>query len=472
MLGKIQKAHPRRINYFFLVLFSLIWVFVTQLTAEPGQPLVESLSLASGYEALFLIVATLVIGPLNMLRNRRNPVNLNFRRDVGIWAGIMALLHVVFSLQIYFDGNLLSYFFKEENGSLSPQLSLFGLSNDVGLIAALVIIFLMVLSNNYFLRRLKGKRWKNLQRFNYLLFGLTLLHTFGQQISSNRGPIFIYIVVGLAGTVLVAQFIGVIVYQQRSQQRRAAVGASPVVSASKVTESPTLSAPVAALGFLPGGQVGRRRFLTVMGATMTTSFVGGLIIGPALASKATQTNLMLPETQAQAPTNIPTVGATPTVAAVTTTSPSNTSSVSTTTANSVTAEKTATAAATTAVATPSAATTTATATATATATSGMLLATLAALPIGSVKQFTTPDTKKNAFLVREQDGSVKAFSGICTHEPYNLVYDQSLKQFYCSLHGACFETQNGSVTRRPARTSLPALSVTVDKQGNVVYSVA
>jgi sulfoxide reductase heme-binding subunit YedZ len=41
--------------------------------------------------SLFLTAAALSIGPWNVLRGRTNPVSFDLRRDLGIWAGIMAL---------------------------------------------------------------------------------------------------------------------------------------------------------------------------------------------------------------------------------------------------------------------------------------------------------------------------------------------------------------------------------------------
>ena len=48
--------------------------------------------------SLCLLCVTLLIGPLNLLRKRLNPVNIELRRDTGIWAGITGCLHVVFAL--------------------------------------------------------------------------------------------------------------------------------------------------------------------------------------------------------------------------------------------------------------------------------------------------------------------------------------------------------------------------------------
>jgi len=52
------------------------------------------LSFSSAYPALVLLTATLLIGPLKILVGRRLAVSMDFRRDIGIWAGLVGLFHV------------------------------------------------------------------------------------------------------------------------------------------------------------------------------------------------------------------------------------------------------------------------------------------------------------------------------------------------------------------------------------------
>lgn len=454
------KNKFRLANNLSLGFFSVVCCGVALWLAEPAQPFAEAISLGTGYAGLILLLITLLIGPLNMLRVRKNPVNINIRRDAGIWAGITALLHVIFSFQVFFDGNLLRYFFNDENGKLTPLFDLFGLSNDVGLVALGIILFLTVISSNYFLRQMKGKLWKNLQRLNYLLAALTLAHTFGQQFSNNRNAALIYGVIGFTLVVLVSQSIGFAVYRQRDDARKA--GASAATRPQAVsTSQPQLE---------PAGNtaaIGRRRFIIAAGAASLASFGVGAALPSLLAGNSqakTLASVSLPDTQAPAPTATATSpaastgrqrgsrngtvpGATPTPA----TGASSAAPVAGSVGSS--AQATATPAAASAV------------------TGGTVLATIAKLPASGVQQFWTPDTHKNAFLVRESDGSIKAFSGVCPHRPYDLVYKEDKKQFYCALHAAYFNGQTGSVISGPVRSGLPTISkVQVDKQGNIIYT--
>ncbi|HEX2622558.1 MAG TPA: hypothetical protein VHL11_20500, partial [Phototrophicaceae bacterium] len=53
------------------------------------------LTIGCGYLSLTLIVLTLSIGTIKLFLQRRNPVNLYIRRDLGIWAGFTGIIHVI-----------------------------------------------------------------------------------------------------------------------------------------------------------------------------------------------------------------------------------------------------------------------------------------------------------------------------------------------------------------------------------------
>src|SRR5690349_8275973 len=143
------------------------------LLTFPGAP-IHVLTIILGYLALALLAATLAIGPLALGRRRRNPVNIALRRDAGLWARLTGLPHALLGLQVRMGGQVLLYFFQQRGGRYVPLLNLFGVSNDLGLAAALILLGLLLLSNDLTLRTLQGPRWKWLQRANYLLFLLTV----------------------------------------------------------------------------------------------------------------------------------------------------------------------------------------------------------------------------------------------------------------------------------------------------------
>jgi sulfoxide reductase heme-binding subunit YedZ len=172
----------------------------------------EILLILLGYLSLLLVGVTLLIGPLNLLRQRRNPVSIDLRRDIGIWAGITGCWHVLLVLRGSLRYNqILSYFLRPGCcGGYTPLLTAYGLSNDAGLFATLLLLLLLALSNTFSLRVLKGKRWKWLQRSTYVLLLLALAHTFGFQYLNLRGPLWIDAVLGLCAVVLVCQIWGIV----------------------------------------------------------------------------------------------------------------------------------------------------------------------------------------------------------------------------------------------------------------------
>lgn len=161
------------------------------------------LSMATAYTGLFLIAVTLAIGPLNYLANRSNPVSSYLRRDIGIWAGIISVSHVIFGLQVHFSGEFWRYFVDNSvtGGGYSLRFDAFGLANYSGLVVTLICLVLLALSNNVSIRKLGSMKWKNIQRFNYASFPLVVGHGFIYHLLENR-PLSFVMVIGLV-------FIGV-----------------------------------------------------------------------------------------------------------------------------------------------------------------------------------------------------------------------------------------------------------------------
>ena len=431
--------------------------------------LAEPLAVGLGYVALLYLAASLLVGPLYLTHHRRNPVNLFVRRDIGIWAGITALLHVLFSFQIFEQGQILLYFFSQSGTGLRPLLDLFGLSNDVGLLAALLVALLLVLSNDLSLRWLRGKRWKQIQRLAYPLLGLTILHTLGYQISNVRDGWYYWSLAGVTLVVLAGQGIGAVVHQRRETawaQRRVAGGAA--------VTAPRTRPVVAPVGADDG--FSRRRFLIAGGATLISGVVAGFagfriaeaLLGPYDAAPALPA-ASAPPAPSPTPRHLAQAAAAPPAPAPATTAPAP---ATTAPAPAVDAPPTAPAAPTSApTAVPPAALPPPppTATAVPAAPAGPVLATLKTCPLNSALTFTAPDSGQSGILVHEADGSVKAFSNLCTHRPYPVQYDPNSQELVCPLHYALFSAQSGQVTQGPARRALAPMPVHVDADGNIIY---
>ncbi|MEC4888454.1 MAG: hypothetical protein RI101_00200 [Nitrospira sp.] len=151
------------------------------------------LSMATAYVGLALIGLSLIIGPLNVLRGRPNPVNTSLRRDIGIWGGIVGLVHTVVGLQVHMAGRFWIYFLypREESHLIPFRYDLFGLANYTGLGVALVLGLLLSLSRDAAVKRLGPQRWKWWQRWNYAGFALIVLHGAVYQFLEKRMASFV-----------------------------------------------------------------------------------------------------------------------------------------------------------------------------------------------------------------------------------------------------------------------------------------
>ena len=203
-------SRQRWLTHLFLAsLVSALYILIGLLFPAGKQG--EILLILLGYLSLLLVGVTLLIGPLNLLRQRRNPVNVDLRRDIGIWAGITGCWHVLLVLRGSLRDNRILFYFLRPGccGGYTPLFTAYSLSNDAGLFATLLLLLLLALSNTFSLRVLKGKRWKWLQRSTYVLLLLALAHTFGFQYLNLRGPLWIDAVLGLCAVVLVCQIWGI-----------------------------------------------------------------------------------------------------------------------------------------------------------------------------------------------------------------------------------------------------------------------
>jgi sulfoxide reductase heme-binding subunit YedZ len=95
------------------------------------RDLIGHISIATAYPALFLTAVAVFLGPWNVLRRRANPVSFDLRRDIGIWAGIMALLHTVVGLNVHLRGRMWLYFVDQHH---RLRRDWFGFGNDTGVL--------------------------------------------------------------------------------------------------------------------------------------------------------------------------------------------------------------------------------------------------------------------------------------------------------------------------------------------------
>lgn len=89
------------------------------------------------------------------------------------------------------------------------------------------------------------------------------------------------------------------------------------------------------------------------------------------------------------------------------------------------------------------------------------------LPSGQAATYTDPSDGSPDILIRTEDGSLKAFSAVCTHAGCTVGYDGS--QIYCPCHGGTYSAETGEVTGGPPPAPLTPKEVL--EQGGQIYAV-
>jgi sulfoxide reductase heme-binding subunit YedZ len=137
-------------------------------------------------------------------------VSSDLRRDIGIWAGIIGLAHAVIGLQVHLKGRMSLYFLFPPEARKFTRLryDAFGMTNYAGAVAAVLLLMLLALSNNASLRLLGARRWKCLQRWNYALIVLVLLHALVYQVLEKRALVWVLSVLVMLLPVGVIRMLG------------------------------------------------------------------------------------------------------------------------------------------------------------------------------------------------------------------------------------------------------------------------
>ena len=196
------------------------WTDIPDLKADSP---IWRLSMALAYSALIFLGITLSIGPINLLRQRPNPVSAMLRRDVGIWTALLALMHMAVGMLIHSEGLRVWWLFIDSRPSLSDplplRLSKFGLANYLGLLQASILVGLLLISNNRMLRRLETQRWKTMQRFVYVAFISIAAHGLLYQQVEQRDGRITSIFILFAVSILIVQLLGVWQYRSKPTNR-------------------------------------------------------------------------------------------------------------------------------------------------------------------------------------------------------------------------------------------------------------
>ncbi len=216
------KQRLRR-HHFPLLLFTVLSIALFYWLIESEDALFR-FSMATAYPGMALLAATLFTGPLKVLRKQTVPVSDDLTRDLGIWAAVVSLLHVVFGLQVHMRGRMWLLFVTESMEFPFVRFDQFGAANYTGLIGTIIIVLLLALSNDLSLRKLGTKKWKRLQRWNYGLFFLIVVHGVIYQILEERVQPYPSLFASIGIVVLIVQLAGFIDRKRQLPGREKKIG--------------------------------------------------------------------------------------------------------------------------------------------------------------------------------------------------------------------------------------------------------
>lgn len=150
----------------------------------------QRVSVATAYASFVLLAITLTIGPFRRMTAGRYPLSTHLRRDIGVWAGILALIHVVAALQVHVGGHVLEYFVWPPGTTHAGMLRFdpFGIANILGASATAAIVALLITSNDRLLRELGAPRWKLIHGATYPAAVVVIVHGLVYAILERRTP--------------------------------------------------------------------------------------------------------------------------------------------------------------------------------------------------------------------------------------------------------------------------------------------
>lgn len=188
---------------------------------RPYKDVLSRASFATAYPALALLAFTLVTGPWKVIRRRTNPISSDLRRDVGIWAGILGIVHTAVGQCVHLRGRPWLYYIygpNEHHHAFPLRHDLFGLANYTGAAAVLVLALLFATSNDYSLRALGTPGWKKLQKWNYAIFALSAIHAFAYQGIEKQKIPFVAAVAFCIAIALLFQITGLLLRLSNSDR--------------------------------------------------------------------------------------------------------------------------------------------------------------------------------------------------------------------------------------------------------------
>ena len=168
------KWQTRHIIVMLLASFS---VYLIEQSSDWNE--MHSWNRATGDTSLLMITCAVAIGPLTKIFPKFRWI-IPWRRELGIYAVILALIHIAIIVVGWVKWDLITLFGFESDLSLEGYVMTqhgFGLGNLLGLVAICYGLLLAFSSNDFSQKFLGGSAWKFFQQMVYVFWMLVLLHT-------------------------------------------------------------------------------------------------------------------------------------------------------------------------------------------------------------------------------------------------------------------------------------------------------
>lgn len=133
---------------------------------------------AFGDASLVLIALSMGLGPLTRFLRASVPL-LPFRREMGIYACLLVIVHAAIVLVGWVEWDLMRLFGFERHPDLLVYVMFqhgFGLANAIGIAALVLAVLLAATSSDFAMRRLGLSGWKFLQMGVLPMWWLTVAH--------------------------------------------------------------------------------------------------------------------------------------------------------------------------------------------------------------------------------------------------------------------------------------------------------
>ncbi len=216
-LTRMESIKLRLLRHYLPLLILTVIAFILFRQFWSELPVIPFIVRATGYIGIVLLGYSLLIGPVKVLSRGRYAVSTYYRRDIAIFGGAVSVFHTVAGLFVHLRGQMWKYFLERTAEGYTLKFDNFRLANYTGLIAALLILILLITSNDLSIRKLHHGRWKNIQRMAYIIFPLIVIHALFYRLMSKHLNGFYYFYLPVFAVILIFQLAGM---TKRIRQKR------------------------------------------------------------------------------------------------------------------------------------------------------------------------------------------------------------------------------------------------------------